>query len=98
MDLRRECDTKRLEARTHRSIFHRLQNLYVAVHCRFLTIEIRDGAGVGNAITLTRAGVPISATTIDRYAAELERLEGERAALRETIARFWAHIARMDPQ
>jgi hypothetical protein len=36
-------------------------------------------------VTLTRAGVPISAQTIDRYAAELERLTRERAALRETL-------------
>jgi hypothetical protein len=33
-------------------------------------------------VALTRAGVPISAPSIDRYAAELERLTRERAALK----------------
>jgi hypothetical protein len=49
-------------------------------------------------VTLTRAGVPISARSIDRYAAELERLTRERAALRDTPVRFWAHIGKTDAQ
>ena len=39
-------------------------------------------------VMLKRAGAPISASRVDRYAAELERLQGERAQLRETIAKF----------
>src|SRR5688572_16774784 len=39
-----------------------------------------------------------SASRIDRYAAELERLQGERAQLRETIAQFWTLIGRTDAQ
>jgi hypothetical protein len=58
----------------------------------------RLAAMLDEVVTLTRAGVPISAQTIDRYAAELERLTRERAALRETLVRFWAQIGKMDPQ
>ena len=47
---------------------------------------------------MTRAGVPISARSIDRYAAELERLTRERAALRDTLVRFWAGIGKTDVQ
>ena len=49
-------------------------------------------------VTLTRADVPISAPTIDRHAAEPERLTRERAALRETLVRFWARIGKTDAQ
>jgi hypothetical protein len=58
----------------------------------------RLAAMLDECVTLTRAGVPISATTIDRYAAELERLKGEQSALRETLARFWAGIGKTDVQ
>lgn len=42
----------------------------------------RLAAMLDECVTLTRAGVPISARSIDRYAAELERLTRERAAKR----------------
>jgi hypothetical protein len=58
----------------------------------------RPAAMLDECVTLTRAGVPISARSIDRYAAELERLTRERAALRETLVRFWAHIGKTDAQ
>ena len=49
-------------------------------------------------VMLKRAGAPISASRVDRYAAELERLHGERAQLRETIAQFWTLIGKTDAQ
>ena len=58
----------------------------------------RLAAMLDECVTLTRAGVPISARSIDRYAAELERLTRERAALRETLVRFWARIGKTDAQ
>lgn len=58
----------------------------------------RLAAMLDEVVALTRAGLPISAQTIDRYAAELERLTRERAALRDTLARFWARIGKMDAQ
>ena len=47
-------------------------------------------------VILRRAGAPISESRVDRYAAELERLQSERPQLRETIAKFWALIGKTD--
>ena len=47
-------------------------------------------------VMLTRAGA--STSTVDRHAAELERLQGERAQLRDTIVRFWTVIGTTDAQ
>ena len=49
-------------------------------------------------VMLRRADAPISASRVDRYAAELERLQGERAQLRETIAKFWTLSGKTDAQ
>ena len=38
------------------------------------------------------AGVPMSATTRRKYAAEMAELRGQQAKLRETIAAFWVLI------
>ena len=46
----------------------------------------RLAAMLDECVTLTRAGVPISARSIDRYAAELERLaSGRRCATRSCV-------------
>ena len=39
------------------------------------------------------AGVPMSATRPQTYAAEMAELRGQRAQLRETIAAFWVLIS-----
>ena len=43
-------------------------------------------------LTMADAGVPMSATTRQTYAAEMAELRGHRARLRETIAAFWVLI------
>jgi hypothetical protein len=40
-------------------------------------------------LTLAEAGVPMSATTRQKYAVEMAELRGHRAQLRERIAEFW---------
>ena len=45
---------------------------------------------------LTRAGA--ASSTVDRHAAELKRLQGERAQFREMIVRFWTEIGTTDAQ
>ena len=49
-------------------------------------------------LTLAEAGVPMSATTRERYAAEMAELRGQRAQLRKTIADFWVLIGRNEAQ
>lgn len=44
------------------------------------------------------AGVPMSATTRQKYAAEMAELRGQRAQLRKTIADFWMLIGSKDAQ
>ncbi len=43
-------------------------------------------------LTMAEAGVPMSATTRQKYAAEMAELRGHRAQLRKTLAAFWAQI------
>ena len=43
-------------------------------------------------LTMADAGVPMSATRRQTYAAEMAELRGHRARLRETIAAFWVQI------
>ena len=43
-------------------------------------------------LTMAEAGVPMSATTRQKYAAEMAELRGQRARLRERIADFWVQI------
>ena len=43
-------------------------------------------------LTMADAGVPMSATTRQKYAAEMAELRGQRAQLRERIADFWTLI------
>ena len=43
-------------------------------------------------LIMGEAGVPMSASTRQRYAAEMADLRGQRAQLRERIAAFWALI------
>ena len=43
-------------------------------------------------LTLAEAGVPMSATTRQKYAAEMAELRGQREELRKTIAAFWVLI------
>ncbi len=45
-------------------------------------------------LTMAEAGVPMSATTRQKYAAEMAELRGHRAQLRKTLAAFWAQIGR----
>ncbi len=47
-------------------------------------------------LTMAEAGVPMSATTRQKYAAEMAELRGHRARLRETVAAFWAQIGQDD--
>ena len=44
-------------------------------------------------LTLGEAGVPMSATTRQKYAAEMAELRGQRAKLRKTVADFWMLIS-----
>ena len=43
-------------------------------------------------LMLANAGVPMSAATRQKYAAEMAELRGQRAQLRERIAAFWVLI------
>ena len=43
-------------------------------------------------LTLAEAGVPMSATTRQKYAAEMAELRRQRAQLRKTLADFWVLI------
>ena len=43
-------------------------------------------------LTMAEAGVPMSASTRQKYAAEMAELRGQRAQLRKTIADFWVLI------
>ena len=45
-------------------------------------------------LTMADAGVPMSATTRQKYAAETAELRGQRAQLRQTLAAFWVQIGR----
>ena len=47
---------------------------------------------IDECLIMAEAGVPMSATTRQRYAAEMADLRGQRAQLRKTIAAFWALI------
>ncbi len=49
-------------------------------------------------LTLVEAGVPMSATTRQKYAVEMAQLRGHRAQLRKTLAAFWAQIGRKHAQ
>ncbi len=49
-------------------------------------------------LTMAEAGVPMSATTRQTYAAEMAELRGQRAQLRKTLAAFWAQIGRKHAQ
>ncbi len=49
-------------------------------------------------LTMAEAGVPMSATTRQKYAAEMAELRGHRAQLRKTLAAFWAQIGRKHAQ
>ncbi len=49
-------------------------------------------------LTMAEAGVPMSATTRQQYAAEMAELRGQRAQLRKTIADFWVQIGRKAAQ
>ena len=53
---------------------------------------------IDECLTLAEAGVPMSATTRQRYVAEMAELRGQRAQLRETIADFWVQIGRRHAQ
>jgi hypothetical protein len=53
---------------------------------------------IDECLTLAEAGVPMSATTRQKYAAEMAELRGQRAQLRERIAAFWARIGRNNTQ
>ena len=44
---------------------------------------------IDECLTMAEAGVPMSATTRQEYAAEMAELRGQRAQLRKTIADFW---------
>ena len=47
---------------------------------------------VDECLTMADAGVQMSATTRQKYAAEIAELRGHRAQLRKTIADFWVLI------
>ncbi len=49
-------------------------------------------------LTMAEAGVPMSATTRQTYAAEMAELRGQRAQLRKTLADFWVQIGRTAAQ
>ena len=41
---------------------------------------------------MAEAGVPMSATTRQKYGTEMAELRGHRAQLRKTLAAFWVQI------
>ena len=43
-------------------------------------------------LTMAEADVPMSATTRQKYAAEMAELRGHRAQSRKTLAAFWVQI------
>ena len=43
-------------------------------------------------LTMAEAGVPMSATTRQKYSEEMAELRGHRVQLRKTIADFWVLI------
>ena len=47
---------------------------------------------IDECLIMAEAGVPMSATTRQKYAAEMADLRGKRAQLRKTIADFWMLI------
>ena len=47
---------------------------------------------IGEFLTMAEAGVPMSATRRQKYAAEMAELREHRAQLRKTIADFWVLI------
>ncbi len=49
-------------------------------------------------LTLAEGGVPMSATTRQKYAAEMAELRGQRAQLRKTLATFSVQIGRKAAQ
>ena len=49
-------------------------------------------------LTMAEAGVPMSATTRQTYAAEMAELRGHRPQLRKTLAAFWEQIGRKHAQ
>ena len=53
---------------------------------------------IDECLTMAEAGVPMSATTRQEYAAEMADLRGQRAQLRERLAAFWVQIGRGDAQ
>ena len=53
---------------------------------------------IDECLTLGEAGVPMSATTCQKYSAEMVELRGKRAQLRKTIADFWVLIGRENAQ
>ena len=58
----------------------------------------RLAAIIDEFLTMAEAGVPMSATTRQKYAAEMAELRGHRAQLRKTLAAFWAQIGRKHAQ
>ena len=62
-----------------------------------LAVELQDVDVVGN-LTLADAGVPMSATTRQKYAAEMAKLGGDQAQLRKTLAAFRVQIGRKTAQ
>ncbi|MDA1184222.1 MAG: hypothetical protein O2930_06205 [Acidobacteria bacterium] len=49
-------------------------------------------------LIMGEAGVPMSVSTRQKYAAEMAELRGQRAQLRKTIADFWVLIGRNEAQ
>ena len=49
-------------------------------------------------LTMADAGVPMSATSRQKYAAEMAELRRQRAQLRKTLAAFWVQVGRKHPQ
>jgi hypothetical protein len=49
-------------------------------------------------LTLGEAGVPMSASTRQRYAVEMAEVREHRAQLRKTLAAFWGQIGRHHAQ
>ena len=47
---------------------------------------------IDECLTLADAGVPMSATTRQKYAAEMAELHGHRTQLRKTLSAFWVRI------
>ena len=53
---------------------------------------------IDECLTLADAGVPMSATTRQKYAAEMAKLGGDQAQLRKTLAAFRVQIGRKTAQ